>query len=212
MKKNIARLNKTNIVSGRLFDLVPELYELKDVIENSADGWHDQESVFDHTLSVMNALEKAFLNFHGYIKGTINKEVTTNTRKILLKVATVLHDIGKKETIVKDQNGFTICEGHEKISVQKAKKILNLFDVSREEAEFILNIIENHHIFHRLLRTDNQNFQQEFVTLKNKFSGTIWTELILLSYADTINSQLKRVDAKEFRRRINFYKQEIEKL
>jgi len=42
-KENISILNRKNIKSGKLAKLIPELYELKKIIENN--DWHEEESV-----------------------------------------------------------------------------------------------------------------------------------------------------------------------
>ncbi|MBU2540235.1 HD domain-containing protein [Patescibacteria group bacterium] len=209
MGKNIASLNKANILSGKLFNLVPEFYELKNVIETN--DWHPDISVFDHTLSVLKNLEKTLLVLGGNIKKTLNQKIDTNTRKILLKVATIFHDIVKKETLI-DDNGITDCPGHDKMSVIKAEKILKRFNLSDKEMKFVLDILEYHHEFHKLLAPENQNFQKDFVILKNKFTNYIYPELVLLAFADTIDSNIRKTKPKEYRNRINFYKKEIEKL
>lgn len=210
MKKDISYLSKTNIVAGKLINLAPELYELQQAVENSADGWHDHESVFDHTLSVMSALEKILSNYRK-LKRIFNKKIDKNTKKILLKVTTIFHDIGKKGTMV-EQDGFTRCPGHEELGVKMTKEILKSFDISEKETQFVLDIIANHTEFHKLLSPDNPNFQKDFVNIKNKFGKYIYPELIVLSYADTVNSKLRKANPKEFRYRIDFYKREIEKL
>jgi len=215
MGKDISYLNKTNIVAGRLENLVPEIYELKNVIEN-AEGWHDDESTFDHTLKVMQALEKIFLTVSGRINGklkkTLNQKIDSNTRKILLKTSAVLHDIAKKETITKDINGFTECPGHAELGARKARKILDRFNLSEREKQFVCDIIANHMHFHFIIAPDNLNFQKEFVAIKNKFLDYIYPELILLGYADTVDTGMRKTNPKEFRHRIDFYKREIEKL
>ena len=63
MKKDISYLNRANILAGKLKDLAPELYELQEAVEHSANGWHDHETVFDHTLLVMSAMEKILLDY-----------------------------------------------------------------------------------------------------------------------------------------------------
>ena len=213
MKKNIACLNKSNLVSGKLRTLVPELYELKEVIENSKDGWHDNESVFDHTLFVMSALEKLFLKIGKNLETILNQKIDKNTRKILLKIATMFHDIAKKETWTKDENGFTHFPRHGELSGQKTIKILDRFDLSTREKQFVADIIAGHMDFHLLLIPDNSvNFQKDFLAIRNKFWGYIYPELVLLDYADTIDAGIRKTRPKEYKYRMNFYKREIEKL
>ncbi|OGZ78992.1 MAG: hypothetical protein A2528_01165 [Candidatus Staskawiczbacteria bacterium RIFOXYD2_FULL_37_9] len=206
------RLNLTaqDLRSGKLVELLPEFYELKDSVENSKDGWHQQESVLDHTLSVMDGLEKTFKD-NKNLEIVFSKKIDGYTRKELLEIATALHDIGKKEAMVQE-GGFTKCSGHEKISVEKTKIILERFNLSAEETQLVLDIIANHSVFHYLLMPDNQNFAKDLQDLRSKFGESIYPELIVLSYADTINSKLRIACPEEFKNRIDFYQAEIRKL
>ncbi len=68
-KINISILNKRNIKSGKLAKLLPEFYELKKVIENNE--WHNQEPVFDYTLSVLGNLGKITYDSSKDIKQTL---------------------------------------------------------------------------------------------------------------------------------------------
>ena len=199
-----------NLASGNLAYLLPEFYELKNSIENSRDGWHQNEPVFDHTLLVLKALEKIFEE-NKNLELTLNKKVDSHTKKELLEIATALHDVGKKEAMVQE-NGFTKCPGHENIGVEKSKIILRRFNLSEKETQIILDIIANHSVFHYLLMPDNQNFSKDLQDLRDKFSKSIYPELIALSYADTINSKLKIIGPEEFKNRIDFYQEEIKKL
>lgn len=183
--------------------LIPYISELKDAVENSRDGWHQKESVFDHTLSVFSALQEIIAENKNL--AFLNEKIEKHTRKEILEVATILHDIGKKEAMIVD-NGFTSCKGHEEISVRKAKIILEKFDFTEKEKEKILKIVANHTEFHILLtqRVDLSKFGEIKFNLPD-----IWQDLLLLGYADTKNSKLKEVNLKEFEYRINFYKKEI---
>lgn len=199
-----------DLKSGKLSDLLPEFYELKNSVENSRDLWHQNESVFDHTLLVMEALEKTFAE-NKKLESLFNEKIESHTRKELLEIATTLHDIGKKEAMIKEGE-FTKCSGHEKIGVEKAKTILKRFDLSEKESQLVLDIIANHSVFHYLLMPDNKKFSEDLESIKDKFGKSIYPELIVLSYADTINSKLKTAGPEEFKARIDFYEEEIKKL
>ena len=203
-------INIKDLKSGKLSDLLPEFYDLKNYVENSQDRWHQNESVFDHTLLVMDALEKTLAE-NKNLEPIFNNKVDAHTKKELLEIATALHDIGKKEAMVKEGK-FTKCPGHEEIGVKKAKIILKRFDLSEKESQLVLDIIANHSVFHYLLMPDNANFQKDLEDLRDKFIKSIYPELIVLSYADTINSKLRTVGPEEFKNRIDFYQEEIKKL
>lgn len=209
MLKNISLLNKTNIKSGKLIDLIPEFYELKNVVENN--DWHHKESVFDHTLSVLDNLEKAFRDLSKETKRFLNKKIDNNTRKNLLKIATLFHDIAKKETIISN-NGSTSCLGHENKGPIKAKTILKRFKLSDKELKFILSIVKNHDSINKILPPDGQNFQKELASLKKIFFYNIYPELLLLAFSDTVESYLAETRPTEYKSRISFFKKELEEL
>ena len=208
-KANISILNKRNIRNGKLVDLIPEFYELKKVIENNS--WHNKESVFNHTLSVIDNLERIICRSKKEIKQALDKIIDKNSRKSLLYVAALLHDIGKKETITDLGDGVRGCPGHEKQGAKKAEKILERFDLSKKESKIIIDIIRNHGVIHYIIGFGNKNFQKEYKNFKTKFSK-IYLELILLAFADTIGSYLKKTKPDEFRHRINFYKKELKNI
>jgi len=230
-KIDISILTEGNIKSGRLIKIIPELYELKKIIENNP--WHNKESVFGHTLSVLENLEKIIRKSNEGTKQALNKIVDKNSRKRLLFSAALLHDIGKKETITDLGIGTRGCPGHEKKGGKRAEKILKRFDLSQKEFKIITDIVRNHGVIHDIVglgsndflkditkekslthvvvRLEDKNFQKEYGNFKKKFSK-IYLELILLAFADTIGSYLKKTKPAEFNHRIDFYKKELKNL
>lgn len=219
------------IRSRELGKLIPEFYRLEDIIENNP--WHNEESVFNHTISVLDNLEKIIHNSKKSIKQALNKIIDKNSRKNLLYVAALLHDIGKKETIADLGGGVRGCPGHEKKGVQKTKKILKLFNLSPKELKIITDIVESHGVTHDIVGLgckdfqkgvgkehslthavvglEDKSFRKEYKDFRKRFSN-IYLELILLAFADTIGSYLKKTKPAEFRHRINFYKKELKNL
>jgi len=216
-------------IKNRKFEkLIPEFYKLKGVVENNP--WHNKEPVFNHTLSVLGNLGKIISNSNKGVKKALAKIVDINSRRNLLNLAALLHDIGKAETITDLGNEVRLCPGHERKGAKKIEKILKRFNLSQKESKIIRDIIGNHGVMHDIIglgykdfqknagkehnlthsltKLENKNFQEEYKNLKNKFSD-IYLELILLAFADTITSYLKKTEPAEFRHRINFYKKEL---
>jgi len=219
------------IIKGGFKRVIPELYGLKGIIENNP--WHNKESVFDHTLTVFDNLEKVIRDSKEEIRCALNKIVDKNSRKKLLYIAALIHDIGKGETITNLGSGVKGCPGHEKKGAQRARNILKRFNLSQGESKIVTDIVGNHGVMHDIVGLgykgfkksagkdhnlthavvglENKNFQKEYKNLKKKFSN-IYMELILLTFADTAVSYLKKTDPAEFRHRINFYKRELKNL
>lgn len=219
------------IKSRELEKLIPEFYKLEEIVENNP--WHNKESVFDHTLSVLGNLEKIIRNSKKEIKPVLNKIIDKNSRKSLLYVAALLHDIGKKETITDLGDGARGCPGHEKKGARKTEKILKRFNLSPKEFKIVTDIVRNHGVIHDIIGLgykdfqkgigkerslthamvglENKNFQKEYKNFRKKFPN-IYLEIILLAFADTIGSYLKKTKPVEFCHRINFYKKELKNL
>jgi len=216
------------IKNGKLEKVIPELYALKGTVENNP--WHNQEPVFDHVLSVLENLGKIIRDSNKSITKLFDEIVDVNSKKDLLYLATLLHDIGKGETITDLGNGARGCPNHEKKSAQITEKILKRFNLSPKESKIIIDIVGNHGIIHDIIGLkcknfkkggekehdlthaiaglENKNFNEEYRKFKNKFSK-IYPELIFLAFADTVGSYLKKTEPSEFSCRIDFCKKEI---
>lgn len=133
-KADISILTIRNIKTEKIKDLVPELYDLKNVVENN--DWHDQEPVFDHTLFVLNCLEKVVPKLKMGIRKKLQEIVDINSRENLLWLATVFHDIAKKETLLVEGK-IRRCPSHEAAGAQKVVKILCRFNISPKEKRLL---------------------------------------------------------------------------
>lgn len=200
--KASAVINIDKLRNNELADLIPEVYELKAVVENNP--WHNNDSVFNHTLNVLVKLQGLLKNVKGKISDYLAQKVTNHTREDLLFLATLFHDIGKKETLLK-KNGKAYCFGHEEVSATKVKRILAGFDLSAEEKDFVTQLVKFHGLPNSIVRADNDRLAEEFSQFKRSHSN-IFPELVLFTIADTLGSQLADNDKGKFDFLINFYK------
>ena len=197
----IADVTIEKLRNGELADELPEFYELKDIVENNE--WHTNSSVFDHTIVVLEKLEELLKKTNKKINSYLNQIVDKNTRSQLLFLGTVFHDIGKKETTVKDGESIS-CPGHEKCGAIKTNKILDRFDLSDTEKTIVIQIIGNHGVVHHIANPKNEKSKEEYEDFKSKFSNT-FLESTLLGMADTLGGQLRDNLPDEFDFRMKFY-------
>lgn len=61
-----------------------------------------------------------------------------------LRLAALLHDIGKLETLETDENGINHFHGHANKSYEMSDRILNLFGFTPKDKEYIRNLIKMH--------------------------------------------------------------------
>lgn len=199
-------LDVKKIESGSL-DLIPEFYDLKGVIED--DGiWHDKQDVFLHTLRVLSSLQITLASLDQKTLEFFNQKIGGRTRKNLLEISGLLHDIAKKETFT-ITNGLTSCPDHWGRGAIKTAEILKRLGFSENEIIFVSNLVKNHMLIHNALWPDPKfkKIPEIKKDLKEDYPGQL-----LLALADTMGSDLKKLQPKEFRSRLVFYRKEIENL
>ena len=124
-------------------------------------------------------------------------------KKQLLFLATMFHDIGKKETAVKNGNQ-TKFPGHEEYGSKKVKPILDRIDISDNEKNIVAEMIKYHGELHVIVTPNNKKLKEQYESFKHRHS-TFFLELILLAMADDLGSQLKDNDPDEFNFSISFF-------
>lgn len=202
---NIFKFNISEIKNESFLSLVPEFRALQGIIENNA--WHNHETTFDHTLSVLENLEKIIYDLHGEHKKYLEGIIESHSKNSLLKIAVLFHDIAKKDTLTIDENGRTSFINHEIMSAKKAEKILKRFGISKKEASYILHIIKNHGILHMIF--SEEDYMEKAKKIKRGELSNIYLELMLLVYADTKPSYLQISNPGDYKKRIGFYKNEL---
>ncbi|MGN0034469.1 MAG: CCA tRNA nucleotidyltransferase [Coriobacteriales bacterium] len=62
----------------------------------------------------------------------------------VLRMTMMLHDIGKPETFVLDENGRGHCQGHPEAGARMAERIMKLLRFSREFSNRVVTLVRNH--------------------------------------------------------------------
>jgi tRNA nucleotidyltransferase (CCA-adding enzyme) len=63
---------------------------------------------------------------------------------VIVRIAALLHDIGKPHTFTVDENGVGHFYGHEEVSAEMASKIVSRLKFSTDESEAIVKLVRNH--------------------------------------------------------------------
>ncbi len=195
-----------NLKAGKFKFQLSEFYDLKKVIENNR--FHNNQSVFDHTITALEKLTILLKN--KVLKSYLSKKIGDKTRKQLLFLATVFHDIGKKDTLA-IKGGESFCFGHERCSSCKAIKIVDKFDLTKIEKQYTIKIIKNHGKLHDLMTGERNKLEAGYQNLKNKYPDIIF-DLLIFTKADTMGLIFKKEDMGEINFRINFYNKAIKEL
>ena len=117
-------------ITGLLDIIIPEIGNMVDFDQHNPN--HDK-NVYEHTLAVLN-------------------EVSNN---ITVRLAALLHDVGKPETFSLDENGIGHFYGHHMRGYDIAKNILQRLKFDNKTIDIVCVLIKEHMSRYDFLRTSN---------------------------------------------------------
>ncbi len=200
LKMELSEITIENIKGGKLKGIIPELYELNEVVENNLS--HSNEPTLTHIISVRKELEILLKDAKKSVKDYLSSKIDSHSRGELLLFSSVFHDIGKKETITKqgDESSFP---GHEEVSADKVKEILQRFALSDGEKDFVVRVIKHHGLLYDLPEQSSADIEKEISEFRKK-QFDIYLAVVLHAKADLLSNQLKDNNPEAFKIRLDF--------
>jgi len=203
----ISSISSKSLRSKNYIDIFPEYYNLAKVTENNL--WHNNQKVFDHVISVFEGLETVF-RFDNLskkqstsLKKYLSEKIGGGTRKKILIVATLLHDIAKIDTYIKKSDGTSSCPGHELISAGRVKNFAERFDLDIKAESNVERIVRYHDFISEILNLMIANQDKEkYFRIFNETVNDVAIELTLLMHADLLGCDLEKGDKKGYDDRI----------
>jgi tRNA nucleotidyltransferase/poly(A) polymerase len=170
---------------GLLQVIIPEIAPLQACLQNE----HHSFDVWTHTVSACKALEALIA---GDMPGTDAKSFQPAMARLnrsdhvgLLKLALLLHDIGKPVTRSADSAGRVHFCGHGRRGSSMAVNICRRLKLSRRETDYVCSVIRHHNrpLFLFRLHTTNQ-LSQRAVTRFYVHAGRLTPDVLLHAVAD----------------------------
>lgn len=203
---DILQITPKDLRAGKYQSELPELYNLKGVVENSL--WHTQQTVFDHSVRVFEELTTALrLQFikppqRDRWNKYLNSSVGNKQRRALLKIAALLHDLGKMDVNVKRDDGTVVCPGHELVGAQGVKIFRERFGLTQPEEELVTRLVLYHGFVSEIINYILVSGQKSrYLEIYKKTVGNGARELVLFLYADIKGSDLKANAFQEYEMR-----------
>jgi poly(A) polymerase len=138
---------------GLLSPLLPELADCKGIEQPKEHKW----DVFDHSIETVATVDQLFADLEAGRNGLaeipwtnelalhFSEELSSgHLRMTILKIAALLHDIGKPVTKSFQENGRMRFLGHSNAGAQMAKRIMTRLRFSAKEIKIVESIIEQH--------------------------------------------------------------------
>jgi poly(A) polymerase len=166
-----------------LQNILPEVTELEQCHQNH----HHDFDVYHHTIFALSALEK-FLKDPNLIfeqKQTLLKTAKFTHNPGHLKLALLLHDVGKPTSRTITSDGLVHFYGHAKKSALMADQISRRLSLSNVQRTYITSIIQ-YHLYPMLLFLENQkgHLTQRAIIKFFRKANTVSLDLLLHASAD----------------------------
>ena len=120
--------------SSVIKQVIPEIEEMIDFPQNNPHHTHD---VWEHTLHCMD--------YESVCRPLVYNETIEST-DIIVRLAILLHDIGKPYCYSEDENRIGHFYGHAKISAEIAENILTRLKFSNDIKDKVVELIVNHDV------------------------------------------------------------------
>ena len=204
---DILSITSKNLREGKLRVILPEYYDLSSAVENNPA--HKYQNIFDHVISVFQGLENIlkfnFLNekLRNKLDSALFEKIGSHSRREILIVATILHDIAKTLTIIKNEKtGMTACPGHELIGSYLSREMGGRFGLSGASLKHLETIVLYHGLAHDMLTLIfKKGSTEKYIQFFEPIVGRAFIEVQLLAYADMFGSDLRKIDPTEFLKR-----------
>jgi poly(A) polymerase len=193
---------------GLLTALIPELEQARGVSQPTLHVW----DVFTHSIKTIAAVEfllregawdyageniLAAVPWSERLREHFDTEISSgSTRKTLLKLAALLHDIAKPETKTTDADGRTRFLGHPLEGATTAAAVMTRLRFSNREIEYIELLIKNH------LRPTQMSHEglptRRAVYRYFRDTGETGIDLLFLSLADHLAARGATLDIEQW--------------
>ncbi len=179
-------------------------------IENSK--WHVSQPLSDHLLKTKQEVKKIINSLGIKYLDYLDQIVDQNSKKDLLILVGLLHDIGKDVKGIRSEmdeiydplkKGIKLKKtsyiGHEKAGGIAVISILEEIGFSKKEVEYVSQFIANHDYVHQAADAIfNGANRSESIQICKKQVDSLYPELLLQSLADMRSGTLDLVDKTEF--------------
>lgn len=194
---DIVKISGIDLKKGLYKEQFPDVYKLKGLIEKSF--WHDNQDVFDHTIAVFEALKQLITDPKFTLR--LSKKIGFYTKKEILLLLALYHDIGKPYIFTKDKNGLTNYKSHPEMGSLLFEKSKTNFPLSPKEKNILAFLILHHGLASRIADIYEQKNVEDILKLFRKLTKDWAFELTVLLLADLEGNDLKKTSRESYLKR-----------
>ena len=170
--------------NGLLFELF-KLLEQEDKIPPNT---HHHLKLIDHSIETVNQVEMMLDSMPEFLKERLNSFQVPNVKYLsLMKLAALLHDVGKHDTWTIEESGRHRFINHDFVGAELLKTDLKEMKFSKAQIKYITTLVRNH-IYPSQLARENENAGDKAVFRMFRKLEECTGDVILLAMADRLSA------------------------
>lgn len=168
----------------KILDIIfPEISAQRDVPPNL----HHHLCLIDHSIESVFQIEQIITSLPDWVKAHLMAEFSPGIKKIsYLKLAALLHDLGKPQTWTIDEDGRHRFIKHEEVGSELAEPVLKRLKLSKNALKYITKLIK-HHLYPSQLIKDKDVSEKAIMRFFRRIEEDV-PELIILAMADRFSA------------------------
>ena len=168
------------------------LYELFDLLKKEEaipPNTHHHLKLIDHSIETVRQLEINLQNASEFIKNKVESFQVPGIRYLsLLKLACLLHDVGKPSTWTIEETGRHRFINHDAVGAELLKPDLKNMKFSKAQIKYITTLVKNHIYPSQLAREAKDAGDKAIMRMFRKL-GDCTIDVLLLAMADRLSAQ-----------------------
>jgi len=171
--------------NGLLFYIFPEL----EVQESVPPNLHHHLNLIDHSIETVRQVEQILYTLPEWVQEQLFSEQANGIKRIsLLKIAALLHDLGKPQTWQIDEEGRHRFIKHDDVGAKLAEEPLKRLKFSKNAAKYIIKLIRHHIYPSQLIRDRELTTEKAVMKMFRKLEDES-VDVIVLAMADRLSAR-----------------------
>jgi len=169
--------------------LLYELFDLLQKEEKIPPNTHHHLKLIDHSIETVNQVELLLENMPEFLKEKLNSFQVPNVKYLsLMKLASLLHDVGKPNTWTIEENGRHRFINHDFVGAELLKKDLKEMKFSKAQIKYITTLVRYHIYPSQLARENEITGEKALLRMFRKLEDCTG-DIILLAMADRLSAR-----------------------
>ena len=171
--------------TGLLYEIFEILRKEKDIPKNS----HHHLCLIDHSIETVRNLEILLKNEKQEYLEFFNEPIVEGYKRIsFLKIASLLHDVGKPSTWSIDEEGRHRFIGHDSVGGELLKPILKKMKYGKNQINYIVSLVTYHIYPSQLARSEDCVSQKAINRFFRKLENYV-PDVIFLAMSDRLSAR-----------------------